>query len=352
MNRLRHVSLLGLLVALMASACGEGFESSAAVVGGVEIPASEVDDAVEDFRDSEAFTAATAAGGAGTVSKEFERNYLGLLIRIAILEPEAEARDISVTDADVEARIEEIKGGFDDEAAFQDAMAQQGLTLPALRSYVYEGELEGRVREDVIGGVTLGATEVQAYYDEHPDEFTQVRSSHILVEDNQTAIAISEQLEGATDQEFPELFAELAKEHSIDTGSGERGGDLGFSSYTEFVEPFADALRALEVGEVSAPVRSEFGFHIIYLKARRSTPFPEVEDQVTEKLLTERQDEAWTEWLSERYADAELRVNPRYGEFDPETQQIVAADAETVPGAATPKGTPTPNPSIAPSPQG
>lgn len=352
MKRLRIVLALGLLVVLSASACGEKFESSAAVVGGKEIPASEVDDAVEQFRDSAAFEAAATSGGADTILKEFERNYLGLLIRIAILEPEGESLDISVTDADIDGRIEEIRGEFDDEAAFLDALAQQGLTVPVLRKYVYQSELEGQIREAVTGGSTVDPAAVEQYYDEHLDEFTQVRSSHILVEDNETAIEISDQLAAANPDEVDDLFADLAKEESIDTTSGKNGGDLGFSSYGEFVQPFADALRKLEVGEISGPVRSEFGFHIIYLKARRVTPLLEVEEQITGQLLTEQQDTAWKDWVTERYEAADLEVNPRYGEFDPETQQVVAASAAEIPGGETPPPNATPNPEIAPSPQG
>ncbi|MBK5229160.1 MAG: peptidylprolyl isomerase, partial [Actinobacteria bacterium] len=139
---------------------------------------------------------------------------------------------------------------------------------------------------------------------------------------------------------------------SIDTTSGENGGDLGFSNYGEFVEPFADALRDLEVGEVSRPVRTEFGTHLIYLRARRVTPLAEVQDEIVAQLTTEQQDEAWRSWVSERYDAAEVSVNPRYGEFDPETQRIVAAGPEEIPGAATPRPTPTQNPDAAPSPLG
>ncbi len=360
MKLLRYVVVLALAVALTATACGsdegdgEGglFESSAAVVGGKEIPTSEVDAAVDEFRDSAAYEAATAGGAGDTVLKEFERNYLGLLIRIAILEPEAESLDVSVTDADVEARIEEIKGEFEDEASFQDALAQQGLTLPALRKFVYQSELEGQIREAVTGETTVDPATVEAYYEEHLDEFTQVRSSHILVEDNVTAIDISDQLAAANPDEVDDLFADLAKEVSIDTTSGADGGDLGFSSYGEFVQPFAEALKDLEVGEISGPVRSEFGFHIIYLKARRVTPFLEVEEQITGQLFTEQQDTEWQDWVTERYEAAELEINPRYGEFDPETQQVVEAGPDDIPGAETPLPNATPNPEIAPSPQG
>lgn len=352
MTRLRLALTLGVLVLLSASACGKALEPSAAVVGGSEILTSEIDAAVDEFSQSEAFAAASQGGDESAVLKDFERNYLGLLIRIAVLEPEAEARDISVTEDDIDAQIEEIKGGFPDEAGFEDALKQQGLTMAALRSYVYQSELEARLRADVTAETDLSDEAIEEYYNDNIDDYTEVRSSHILVADNQTAAALSEQLQQSSADELPDLFAELAREHSIDTTSGEDGGDLGFSNYGEFVEPFANALRELEVGEVSRPVRTEFGTHLIYLTARRVTPLAEVEDQIVAQLTTEQQDEAWLSWVSERYAAAGVSVNPRYGEFDPESQRIVAAGPEQIPGAATPRPTPTQNPDAAPSPLG
>lgn len=350
MTRLRPALVLAAVVVLSAGACGKAFEPSAAVVGGSEIRASEIDAAVEEFSHSEAFAAASQGGDKSAVLKDFERNYLGLLIRIAVLEPEAEARDISVTEDDIDAQIEEIKGGFPDEAGFEDALKQQGLTMSSLRSYVYQSELEARLRADVTAETDLSDEAIEEYYNGNIDDYTEVRSSHILVEDDQTAAALSEQLQQAPADELPDIFAELAREHSIDTTSGENGGDLGVSNYGEFVEPFADALRELEVGEVSGPVRTEFGTHLIYLTARRVTPLAEVEDQIIAQLTTEQQDGAWQSWVSERYAAAEVSVNPRYGEFDPESQRIVAAGPTQIPGAATPR--PTQNPDAAPSPLG
>lgn len=352
MTRLRPALVLAAVVMLSAGACGKAFEPSAAVVGDSEIRASEIDAAVDEFSHSEAFAAAAQGGDKSTVLKDFERNYLGLLIRIAVLEPEAEARNISVTEDDIDAQIEEIKGGFPDETGFEDALKQQGLTMSTLRPYVYQSELEARLRADVTVEMDLNDEAIKEYYNDNIDDYTEVRSSHILVEDNQTAAALSEQLQQAPADELPDLFAELAREHSIDTTSGEDGGDLGFSNYGEFVKPFADALRRLEVGEVSPPVRTEFGTHLIYLSARRVTPLAEVQDQIVAQLTTQQQDEAWLSWVSERYAAAEVSVNPRYGEFDPESQLIVAAGPTQIPGAATPRPTPTQNPDTAPSPLG
>ncbi len=85
----------------------------------------------------------------------------------------------------------------------------------------------------------------------------KIKCTHILVEKQSQALAILERLKKG------EKFAELAKELSIDTGSGKRGGDLGYFGRGRMVKPFEAAAFMLSVGQVSEPVKTEFGYHVI-----------------------------------------------------------------------------------------
>lgn len=85
----------------------------------------------------------------------------------------------------------------------------------------------------------------------------KIKCSHILVEKQSQALAILERLKKG------EKFAELAKELSLDSGSGKRGGDLGYFGRGKMVKPFESAAFALTVGQVSEPIKTEFGYHII-----------------------------------------------------------------------------------------
>jgi parvulin-like peptidyl-prolyl isomerase len=89
-----------------------------------------------------------------------------------------------------------------------------------------------------------------------------VRASHILVKDEKTAHKLKAEIDGGAD------FARLAKKHSA-CPSGESGGDLGFFGKGQMVKPFEDAAFSLPVGVVSAPVRTEFGYHLIIVTAKR-----------------------------------------------------------------------------------
>lgn len=85
----------------------------------------------------------------------------------------------------------------------------------------------------------------------------KIKCTHILVEKQSQALAILERLKNG------EKFAEIAKELSIDRGSGKRGGDLGYFGRGAMVKPFETAAFKLSVGQISEPIKTEFGYHII-----------------------------------------------------------------------------------------
>lgn len=137
--------------------------------------------------------------------------------------------------------------------------------------------------ETIANAVTEEA--VRADYDKFVAEFVpseEIRASHILVSSEEEAKAVKAELDGGAD------FVALAKEKSIDPGAA-NGGDLGFFGKGMMVAPFEAAAYALtEVGQVSEPVQSQFGWHVIRLEEKRqSTPpaFEEVASQLQQQLL-------------------------------------------------------------------
>ncbi|GAB4311050.1 MAG: peptidylprolyl isomerase [Phototrophicales bacterium] len=112
-----------------------------------------------------------------------------------------------------------------------------------------------------------------------------VNARHILVETEAEALDIIEALNNG------ESFADLARLSSTDTASGAQGGELGWSNTNGFVEPFGEATRTLEIGAISEPIETEFGFHIIQVRAREDR---EMGDREREFII-EREFETWLE---------------------------------------------------------
>ena len=118
---------------------------------------------------------------------------------------------------------------------------------------------------------------MKKWYDDHLVQFArpQVKASHILVRDEAVAKEVATQIAGGGD------FAALAKTHSVDPGSKDDGGSLGWFSKKDMVEPFASTAFELEAGKVSEVVQTRFGFHIIKVEDKRDqTPLEEVREQI------------------------------------------------------------------------
>ena len=162
--------------------------------------------------------------------------------------------------------------------------------------------------DDLAKQVQVSTDETISYFKEHKAEFGQVeerRASHILLSapttasDTDIAAARSKAEEIILQiKQAPQSFADLAKQHSQDAGSADKGGDLGFFGRGTMVKAFEDEIFQMEVEEIRGPVQTEFGFHIIKLseiKAGKEVNFDEVKEQVLEKLKKQKSEKEFGE---------------------------------------------------------
>ena len=318
-------------------ACGDLFEPAAAIVAGDKITVSEIDEQVDRLEESEGFREQAGQGDPSLLRRTLEQQYLTIFIRREVLQPAAERLDVEVTDDEVTAYIEDVvKPDFPSEEDFETALTRQGITLAQLEDLVYDQLLEDELRENVIADVDPPEQELRDYYESRSDDFTQVHAQHILVNDRGLAQSIHDRLSAAPPREVDDLFARLARSNSEDTTNRQDGGDLGFTNTGDFVPPFARALERLEDGEISQPLKTRFGYHVIRRLGSRVQPFEEVRVQILEEIAGETQDEAWERWLRDRYEQAGIEVNPRYGTFDVASQQVVDTPADQIPGTDEP----------------
>jgi peptidyl-prolyl cis-trans isomerase C len=181
------------------------------------------------------------------------------------------------------------------------------------------------LRNKVLMGLALQA-EVKAaltdeayrkVYDDATKSMTpqeEVRARHILVETEDEAKAIAEQIKGGAD------FATLAKEKSKDPGAAE-GGDLGYFGKEQMVPEFAEVAFKMFPGQVSNPVKTQFGWHIIKLEDKRQRPVPEFE-KVKGQIETFLTRKAQTEYV------AKLRQSAKVERLDKPADAKPPADAK------------------------
>ena len=122
---------------------------------------------------------------------------------------------------------------------------------------------------------TITEAEIKAEYDKQvaaiPTE-DEVHARHILVTTEDDAKAIKAELDGGAD------FVALAKEKSIEPNAAQSGGDLGYFKAAQMVKPFADAAFAMKIGDVSSPIQTQFGWHVIKVEDRRAAAKPTLEE--------------------------------------------------------------------------
>lgn len=170
----------------------------------------------------------------------------------------------------------------------------------ALREAYFENKVKNSISEAAA----------KTFYDDQikgmkPEE--EVKARHILVESEDQAREIKEKIAHGAD------FAEMAKEHSIDPGTKDNGGLLGFFSRGQMVPQFEEPAFMLEPGDVSQPVKSRFGWHLIKVEERRKKPLPTF-DEVKERILNSmihRKAQSIAEELRKgakiEYIDAEIK---------------------------------------------
>ncbi|SDO30081.1 peptidylprolyl isomerase [Alkalicoccus daliensis] len=209
-----------------------------------------------------------------TVLKEmYGEEILELLIHNKVFENEAEA--LGITETDIESEISFLMDtmGMENNEEFYQIMEMQGV-----RS---EAELRGRILEHLVMEELTGLSseiEEESLLEEY-EKGQEVEARHILVGDEETAEELISLLnDGEAD------FAELAESYSQDPGSSEEGGELGFFRRGTMTPPFEKAAFSLEAGEISEPVQSQFGYHIIEVLDR--IPFDDPYEEVSEQLYT------------------------------------------------------------------
>lgn len=338
MNRYR--SLLYALVLL--TGCASLLDPAAAVVYSRKITVDEVNEGLERFTETQEFERLSAQGDSGAIKRQFEQGFLSQLIRRYVLEPKAEELGVEVTEQEVTDRIDEIKNDFPSEAAFAEALKEQGLNEDQLTRLVTDSLLEEELRAEVTAEASPSEPDLRAYYEAHRNDYRRTRAQHILVGNENLAASLVTQLRDVAKKQVGDLFKKLAKEFSTDKSNAKQGGDLGYSSAGQFVPPFEDAMNELKEGEVSDPVKTQFGWHVIRVMDRRVESFQDVRAQIEGELSAQTEERVWQDWLTAAYEDAEVKVNPRYGELDLESGQVIDARAEDIPGAEVPSPEPTP----------
>jgi len=242
--------------------------------------------------------------------KQAKQQGLNSLVTQSILLQEATKLNLKPADTEINSKIDETmnsyKTQYPEEGQFDAALKQAGITADELKDSLKKQIIISAVQEDMLKDVAVTDDEIKSYYDENKDAKYAVgagaTAAHILVADEETAKGLKAKLNAGAD------FAKLAKENSTDPGSKENGGSLGFVAYnsTQLVAEFMNGFKGLKEGEVSEPVKSQFGYHLIKatgLKQAEVTPLDKVKEEIKAAVLQQKQGNTFntkvTDWKTE-----------------------------------------------------
>jgi len=332
-----------LAVALASSACGHGGSAGpqpAATVAGTHISTEQVAKEAQMFT----FLAGLNRSQCGTVSgsetqqQACNRFALGNLIQGVFVYNYAKAHGVSVTQQQVATVLSSLDRGVG-KTAVDQALATNHLTRDDLTALANQVLLFQAVENDLASAKTNGAG-LRQLYEQQILSFTTINAEHILVKSQAEAQKIYDEVTkpGATEADFKAL----AKKDSIDTTSGKKGGALGATPASRLVKPFAEAAVALKPGEISKPVHTQFGWHVIRLIDKQVVPFAQAKAQ----LLQSQGPAAFNTWLVQQATDTPPDVNPSFGRYDTKTLTVLPITSTDPSDTATPTAssaaTPTP----------
>ena len=300
-------SVLLALIALVAGGCGSGDSVASlgtddvAVAGSKEIPKTQFQALMD--RAKKSYQAQNRPfPKPGTAEYEtLKSQAIGFLIQRAEFEQEAEARGIDISDEKIDKRIAQLKKQFygGSEKKYQDTLKEQGLTEEQARQEVRSQLVSEELFKKVTGDVKVSEKEIKSYYDSHKTQYGQPESRevrHILVQKKALADQLYAQLKSGAN------FTALAKRYSKDPGSASNGGKLTVSK-GQTVPEFDKTTFKLKKDQLSAPIKTQYGYHIIQalsdVKPAQSTPLSKVKASIRQQLEQQQKNDAMTKWVTD-----------------------------------------------------
>lgn len=233
-----------------------------------------------------------------TLVKQNGPAVLDTLISKKIIELEAKNQNIKVTDEDLDKELDKLAAYYGGRQAFEQSLAMYNMTLDDVKK-----DLSAQVQLKKLMKEKIAVTdkEIEDYFNGNSDMFAQgekIKASHILVDSEEKALEVKGLLDEGQD------FADLAQKYSTDASNKDQGGDLGLFGKGDMTAAFETAAFSLPAGEISEPVKTEYGYHIIkvteIIPAQPAT-LAGSKAEIEDILLEQKMGAEYNTWIAEQY---------------------------------------------------
>jgi foldase protein PrsA len=332
-GRLLALIVLAVLGAFLAAGCGGEDKAvganDVAVVGDRAISKEQFDALMDQAKKSYKSSGQTFPEAGTDAYAALRKQAMQFLVQRVEFEQKADELGIEVTDADVEKQLATIKsqyfgksGKCDDacEKKYEAQITKQGLTDEQVHQDVRASVIQNRIYDKVTADVTVSDKDIEEYYDKNKKtQYVQPESRdvrHILVKKKGLADQLYQQVTHGGD------FAALAKKYSEDPGSKDQGGKMTISKGRQVPE-FDKAAFSLKTHEISKPIKTTYGWHIIAaltpIKKASTTPLSEVRAAIRQQLLQQKKQESMKKWVEGTQKDFEKKTTYQVGYAPPAT---------------------------------
>lgn len=236
---------------------------------------------------------------------QYGTSVLDTLISDQIVLQEMDKEKVTVTEEEVAEEMDAYMEQYGGEEAFKEVLDENGVSYDSIEHNI---EIYLGSKKLITPGIEITDDEMETYFEENKESYAQaeeIEANHILVEDEDIAKEVKQKLDDGDD------FSELAASYSTDDSNKDNGGELGYFGEGEMVEAFEEVAFAMEVDEVSDPVKTDYGYHIIKVtdhKEAKEANYEEVKEEIKETLIESKLSSEYTEWLNEKYEEYEIKT--------------------------------------------
>ena len=321
---LRIALPLVVLAALTAAGCGGGSTKvpgdAVAVVGDHTITKADFDLALSRTKRGYKQQHRAWPKTGTTEYQQLRQSVLNYLVQTSELEQKAKQLGVKVTDKQINDRLAQIRKQLGGEKQLETQAKANGLTLADVRNIVIRPQLlsEG-IYKKVTDNVKVSDNDVQKYYKSHLKIYQQPESRdvrHILVSNRALANKLYNRIKAGAD------FAKLAKKYSKDPGSAAQGGKLTIVK-GQTAGPFDQTAFLLSKGQVSRPIKTQYGWHIIQalsdVKPAKTTPLKDVKDAIKNQLEGQQKQAEMTKWVNDTKKEYAKKIHYQVGYAPPTT---------------------------------
>lgn len=316
------LALTGVLCAtvFLAACTNNGLTGgTAATVNGQDIPEDSVTTFIQNIRESNKLMEEPAWGKwlaqTGQTPETLRQQVIDQLVNEALIKQAAKDNEVSVDKARIDEIYDSMKSRYENDENWKKALKDAGTSEEAYRESIELQLLRQDLADKVYTPEEVNQQELDQLAQQYGSNLNGAkRSSHILMKTDEAKA--QEVLDKINSGELS--FEEAVKDYSEDSGSKEKGGDVGWDKMNQFVPAYTDALNNLKKGQVSGLVKSDFGFHIIKCtdvfngpnEIKTASQLPEdIQESLKASLENNQKEQYMLTWLKDLHDKADIKIN-------------------------------------------